>query len=168
MDILKKIKLIRRIKGLTQLDMSEKIGISLNNYNRLENGVNDLSYSRLCQISTIFDMRVSEVIDFGEETGKDLIIRELKHENSELKNYNTALKRGLKKLYERNEKGIDFDNFMDLMSTIIDDSTVISIYDDSSINHAQKNTEIEDEEDSYLLEHHDNHVKKTSKKKGKI
>ncbi|MCA0231885.1 MAG: helix-turn-helix domain-containing protein [Bacteroidetes bacterium] len=165
MDILKKIKLIRRIKGLTQLDMSEKIGISLNNYNRLENGVNDLSYKRLSQISDIFEMKVSEVIDFEEETGKDLIIKELKKENIELKNYNTALKRGLKKLYEKNEKGVDFESFLTLMSTIIDDSTVMSVYNDSAINIVKKNAEIEDEDDSYILKYHENQTKKHKSKR---
>lgn len=165
MDILKKIKLIRRIKGLTQLEMSERIGISLNNYNRLENGVNELSFKRLCSIADIFEMKVSEVIDFEEETGKDLIIRELKKENVDLKNYNTALKRGLKKLYEKNEKGVDFESFMTLMSTIIDDSTVTSVYNDSAINIVKKNTEIEDEDDSYILNYYEKQTKKDRKSK---
>ncbi len=66
-DLHDKIKQIRVIKGLKQADMAEKIGIAPVNYNRLENGLTDISMSRLNQLAEIFGMTVIEIMQYGDE-----------------------------------------------------------------------------------------------------
>jgi transcriptional regulator with XRE-family HTH domain len=163
MDILKKIKIIRRIKGLTQLDMSVKIGISLVNYNKLENGVNDMSFNRLSQIAGIFEMRVSEIVDYGEETGKDKEIIELKKEVLALKNRNTTLLRLSKFLYEKQSKERDFESLMDLFSHMIDDDTEISIHDDTLRQHILEDFEGENKTENERVENGKKLLRKKSK-----
>ncbi len=168
MDILKKIKIIRRIKGLTQLDMSERIGISLVNYNKLENGVNDLSFRRLCQIAEIFEMRVSEVVEYDEETGKDKEIVELKKEISALKNRNATLLRLSKHLYENPSKGRDFETLVSVFSHIIDENTDLSVHGDTIKKHVledfDRDNETEAEHVEYDLKYMSKQAKKAKKK----
>lgn len=164
MDVLKKIKIIRRVKGLTQLDMSEKIGISLVNYNKLENGVNDLSFNRLCQIADIFEMRVSEIVEYGEETGKDKEIVELKKEVLALKNRNATLLRLSKFLYEKQSKERDFDSLMALFSHMIDDDTQISIHDDTLKQHILEDFEDENKTENERVEQYQKPLKMKVKK----
>lgn len=163
MDLGMKIKMIRRIKSLTQLDMAEKIGISVVNYNRLENGANEFSLSRLRQVADIFGMRVSEVIDYGEETGKDKEIIELKKEILALKKSNNTLLRLSKFLYNNPFRERDFDTLMDLSSHMIDDDTPISIYDDTLKKHVLEDFEEDNKTEEERLEYNQKYMKKQAK-----
>jgi transcriptional regulator with XRE-family HTH domain len=55
------IKKIRLEKGLTQVDMANKLGIKQSSYQQIESGRNDISLSRLQQIVEVFEM---DFIDF--------------------------------------------------------------------------------------------------------
>ncbi|MBC8111893.1 MAG: helix-turn-helix transcriptional regulator [Verrucomicrobia bacterium] len=55
-NIYKTLKEIRLQKGLTQQYMADKIGISQNNYGKLERGLIQLTLERLIEIATEFQM----------------------------------------------------------------------------------------------------------------
>jgi transcriptional regulator with XRE-family HTH domain len=55
-NIYKTIREIRLQKGLTQQYMADKIGISQNNYGKLERGLIQLTLERLIEIATEFQM----------------------------------------------------------------------------------------------------------------
>jgi transcriptional regulator with XRE-family HTH domain len=66
MGIGNKIKVLREIKQLTQIQVAESIGISQGSYSRLEIGETDVTYSKLQKISEQFDMKPEEIIAFDE------------------------------------------------------------------------------------------------------
>ncbi len=63
--IYENIKAIRKAKGISQADMADKLGMYPANYNRLENGLTQLTIERLEQLAGIFGMTVIEIMQFG-------------------------------------------------------------------------------------------------------
>ncbi|HWZ21033.1 MAG TPA: helix-turn-helix transcriptional regulator [Cytophagaceae bacterium] len=61
-----KIKKIREIKGLTQEDMADKLGMSPQGYGKLERDEADIPFSRLEQIANAFNLKVEDVTAFDE------------------------------------------------------------------------------------------------------
>ncbi len=64
------IRRIRMLKGLTQENVANDLGISLTAYGRIEQGKTDISYSRLVQIANYF--KVGVVTFFAEEHTMDI------------------------------------------------------------------------------------------------
>jgi transcriptional regulator with XRE-family HTH domain len=77
-DVLERIRQFRKAKGVTQLEMSEKIGMAKNNYGKLENGHIELSVKRLLDISEILGVSVFSIL--GHESGKEEKIGQLELE----------------------------------------------------------------------------------------
>lgn len=73
MKINEKIRFMRQLKELSQEDMAEKLGLSLNGYANIERGETDVQLSRLEQIARIFDADLLELLNFGEKTAYCLI-----------------------------------------------------------------------------------------------
>ena len=67
MTIGSKIKKIREIKGYTQEDMADKLGMSAQGYGKLERDEADIPYSRLEQIARAFNMKAEDVTSFDEK-----------------------------------------------------------------------------------------------------
>lgn len=63
MDIGKKLKELRLMNGLTQDELSKKIGISRVNYTRYENGKVRPDYETLIKIADYFDVSLDEIFD---------------------------------------------------------------------------------------------------------
>lgn len=82
MKYLENIKAIRKAKGLTQQEMSDKIGMAKNNYGKVENGQIELTVSRLYQIADILEVSVIALL--GESTEDSNVIAELKETNAHL------------------------------------------------------------------------------------
>jgi len=60
------IKDTRKRKGISQTEMSEKLGVSLPTYSRYENGVTEMNVSTLLKIVEILDLEIfkkSNIID---------------------------------------------------------------------------------------------------------
>lgn len=66
-NIAEKIKAIRIDKKLKQREIAEKIGVSINGYQKIESGETDVNFSRLQQIAEVFEMSVVEVIEYPEK-----------------------------------------------------------------------------------------------------
>ena len=60
---LKGLKAKRMLMGLTQQDISKKIGIACKTYNFKENGRNDFTLSEVSKISKYLDLRAQEIKD---------------------------------------------------------------------------------------------------------
>ncbi len=78
MRYLENIRELRKAKGLTQMDMSEKIGMAKNNYGKVENGHIELTVKRLYEIADILGVSVTTLL--GEETGGNERVAELEKE----------------------------------------------------------------------------------------
>ncbi|MDP1614215.1 MAG: helix-turn-helix transcriptional regulator [Methylococcales bacterium] len=68
MKINEKIRFMRQMKELSQEEMAEQLGLSLNGYANIERGETDVQMSRLEQIAKIFDVDLMELLNFGEKT----------------------------------------------------------------------------------------------------
>ena len=58
-----KIRVLRAEKRWSQADLGEKVGVSRNSVNALENGRHDPSLSLAFRIASAFDLRVDEVFE---------------------------------------------------------------------------------------------------------
>ena len=63
-EIVQNIIAIRKLKGLSQKDMAQKIGIAQSSYSRVEQGKTDLTLSKLSEIAGIFDMTLKDLINW--------------------------------------------------------------------------------------------------------
>jgi transcriptional regulator with XRE-family HTH domain len=61
-----KIKFMRQSKSLSQEEMAEKLGLSLNGYANIERGETDVSSLRIKQIAEVLDADFMELVSFGE------------------------------------------------------------------------------------------------------
>ncbi len=67
MSVHEKIRIIRKAKGLTLEEVAHQLGMSTNGYGDIERGATDVNLSRLEQISQLFDMELSELIELNEK-----------------------------------------------------------------------------------------------------
>lgn len=67
MRVCEKIKFMRQVKELSQEEMAEKLGLSLNGYANIERGHADAPLSRIQQIADVFEMDLMELLSFGEK-----------------------------------------------------------------------------------------------------
>ncbi|MFI3157560.1 MAG: helix-turn-helix transcriptional regulator [Methylococcaceae bacterium] len=67
MSVHEKIRLVRKAKGLTLEDVAHQLGMSTNGYGDIERGATDVNLSRLEQISELFGMELSELMDLNEK-----------------------------------------------------------------------------------------------------
>lgn len=67
MPVHEKIRLVRKAKGLTLEEAEHQLGMSTNGYGDIERGATDVNLSRLEQISELFGMELSELIDLNEK-----------------------------------------------------------------------------------------------------
>ena len=67
MSVNEKIRIVRKAKGLTLEEVAHQLGMSTNGYGDIERGATDVNISRLEQISQLFGMELSELIDLNEK-----------------------------------------------------------------------------------------------------
>ena len=67
MKICEKVKFMRQLKGWTQEQMAEKLGISVNGYSNIERGETDLQISRIEEIAKTLQVDLLELLSFGEK-----------------------------------------------------------------------------------------------------
>jgi transcriptional regulator with XRE-family HTH domain len=86
-----KVKAIRIEKKLTQKDVAKEIGMNQSNYTRIESGLTALTIERIEELAKVFEMTVSEMINYeGGEIGKSevseylMYIKQLEKERDNL------------------------------------------------------------------------------------
>ena len=67
MKVCEKIKFMRQVKELSQEQMAEKLGLSLNGYAKIERGETNPPMPRIKQIADVFEMDFMELLNFGEK-----------------------------------------------------------------------------------------------------
>ena len=68
MKVCEKIKHLRQLQGLSQEEVAEKLNMTPNGYGGIERGEVDIKLSRLEQISDLFGVNLSDLIEFGNKT----------------------------------------------------------------------------------------------------
>lgn len=66
MTIGDKIRNMRTIKGYSQENMAELLGVSVTAYAKIERGETDVNHSRLEQIAAVLKVSLPELVAFGE------------------------------------------------------------------------------------------------------
>jgi len=61
-DIYKKIKAMRVLKGWSQEETADKLGIALTSYSKIERGETDVSLTRLNQIAEMLGVDLAELV----------------------------------------------------------------------------------------------------------
>jgi transcriptional regulator with XRE-family HTH domain len=65
MSLEKNIRKIRRLKNLTQSQVSKELNISAQAYSKIESGETRLDTNRLQQLANIFEINVKDIYDFA-------------------------------------------------------------------------------------------------------
>jgi transcriptional regulator with XRE-family HTH domain len=65
--ISEKIRSLRQLRGFSQQNMADSLGVSVNAYSKIECGDTDVSWSRLEQVAKVFEIPPSELVAFGEK-----------------------------------------------------------------------------------------------------
>ncbi|MFN4145269.1 MAG: helix-turn-helix domain-containing protein [Runella sp.] len=78
------IRQARVLKGFSQENMAEELGISTTSYGDIERGKTDVTLSRLHKIAEILKIGIFDLINT--ELSKDRTIRELEHEKIQQEN----------------------------------------------------------------------------------
>lgn len=66
MTLVDKIRAFRTIKNFSQENLAQMLGISLTAYAKLERGETEMSFTRLEQIAKTMEVRVVDLLNFGE------------------------------------------------------------------------------------------------------
>lgn len=71
------IRKLRTIKGLSQQNMADELGISQKHFSRIERGEIDMRYSMLCKISGLLDADVRQLVAYTDDvfTGKQTTLK---------------------------------------------------------------------------------------------
>jgi len=67
MRICDKVKFMRQLKGYSQEEMADKLGMSVNGYSNIERGETDLQMSRIEEIAKTLHIDTLELLSFGEK-----------------------------------------------------------------------------------------------------
>jgi transcriptional regulator with XRE-family HTH domain len=75
------VKIIRELKNFTQKFMASQLMMSQSNYSRIEKGTVNISIDKLEKISSIFELSVSDIINFDESVVRN-ILKNKKNKNA--------------------------------------------------------------------------------------
>jgi transcriptional regulator with XRE-family HTH domain len=68
MKTFEKVKFMRQLKGYSQEDIAEKLGMSVKGYSDIERGKTNLQMNRLEEIAQILEIDIFELLSFGEKS----------------------------------------------------------------------------------------------------
>lgn len=63
----KRLKYLRRLKSLTQAQLAEKVGLSVNYISQIETGVASPTLKTLSILAQGLDVEIKELFDFGQQ-----------------------------------------------------------------------------------------------------
>jgi len=84
MNLADNIKKIREDKGLRQKEVASAIDIGYSNYNKIENGIREISVKELQRLANFYNLTLDQVIDIDDDIPKEVIIED-KEANEQLK-----------------------------------------------------------------------------------
>jgi len=97
-----KLKLLRQKHAFTQIQVAEKLNCSVPAYSKMETGSTDITDYRLRQLGELYQMKVSEIYEYGEPNENEHLrmIEKLKEDNSKNSSIILNLQRKVIELYE--------------------------------------------------------------------
>jgi len=113
-----KIKKLRELKGITQDEIADKLGITQSAYSKMEVGTVDIPFTKLEEISTVLEIPIENIIGFNEhlifnlknnKKANGLVINQISQNEKKLyydyieslKTENTFLKNTIEKLLNK-------------------------------------------------------------------
>lgn len=102
----KRIRLLRHQNGWSQEDIAKKLNISIPAFSKMETGITDINFSRIEQISLLFEISVSELLTFEDSEGEKEYNIKLQLANKIIREKEAeviALQRKLISLYEKSQ-----------------------------------------------------------------
>lgn len=110
-EVYSKIKTIRIAKGLTQIDMAEKMAMTQGNYGRLEKGLIQVTIERLEQFSEVFQMSVTNILNY--EADATLKVEDAQYYRTEVIRLERLLAKSKKEVSElQTESNNDWDKLI--------------------------------------------------------
>jgi transcriptional regulator with XRE-family HTH domain len=92
----KKIKKIRELKNISLPHLASEIGISTSEYEKMELGEAEVTYTKLNQIAEVFGMTTDEIISYNEQ----MVFNVMHNQTGNGFVVNKGINEGEKKLYE--------------------------------------------------------------------
>ena len=85
MSLVNNIKKLREDKGLRQKEVANAINIGYSNYNKIENGIREISVKELQRLANFYNLSVDDVINFDQKSMPKEIVIEDKASNEQLR-----------------------------------------------------------------------------------
>ena len=101
MILYKKIKELRLLKGLTQIQVAEKINMPQSNYTKVENGKLNLKIDKVHILAELFGVPAEELLSF-ENTNQNTTTQTQENNNNEILKENENLKKEVSELATQN------------------------------------------------------------------
>lgn len=79
MSVQEKIRLARQIKGWSQEEVANKLGMSQNGYGSIERGETDVNLSRLEQLAELFGVKLTDLFELNENGVFNLALEQNQH-----------------------------------------------------------------------------------------
>jgi transcriptional regulator with XRE-family HTH domain len=95
-EVKARIKKLRELKGFTQAQLAERLGMTPRNYQNLENGEKDISFAELQIIANALEMSVAGVVGFDEK----MVFNNCKVDGNSA-NYNNYIMNTTEKIYDK-------------------------------------------------------------------
>lgn len=95
MEIGTKIRKVRELKGFSQENMAEELGMSINGYGKIERNEVNLGYDKLLRIAQILDVNIEAIVGFDDKVAFNNFNNKVEWQ---VGNYNMPAE--LKQLYE--------------------------------------------------------------------
>lgn len=113
---------LRKSKGLSQLDIAEKLGINQDTYSKLERGKIQITIERMYQIAEILDVSIDDILYYeeGKPTRKalELEIRQLENANRNMQTTLNIYLRGTYLNENTREGGLLHEQYKELREDI--------------------------------------------------
>lgn len=84
MSLASNIKKLREDKGLRQKEVANAIDIGYSNYNKIENGIREISVKELQRLSSFYNLTIDQVINLEGNIPKEVVIED-KEANEQLR-----------------------------------------------------------------------------------
>lgn len=76
MSLSDSIKKIREERGLRQKEVANAIDIGYSNYNKIENGVREISVKELQRLANFYNLTLDQVVNSNDNTPKEVVIED--------------------------------------------------------------------------------------------
>ncbi len=76
MSLANNIKKLREDKGLRQKEVANALEIGYSNYNKIENGIREISVKELQRLASFYNLTLDQVVNLNDDMPKEVIIED--------------------------------------------------------------------------------------------